>query len=204
MAAVSLPAVNLAYAFFVLVPGFLSYRIARHVGKVTVSLDRFDKTAYTLLGSGAALSILVLTYSFLLQRPLESVVNQNYTTTELGIGYLVLLLIASTVGVICGYIIDEHVRSDLKARRENTWELTMDEAEAPVEVRVVTSGGDEILGYVNIYGSRGHGQDLLLQYPQRILRENGEVVKKKSTGNQVFISENDISQIYFSSEINIM
>lgn len=204
MVSLSLPLIDLVYAFFILVPGFVTYRIGRYIGKVTVEVDRFNKTAYTLVSSGIALSLLVLIYAIVFSQPLESVVTAEYTLGELGFAYLILLGIASVNGYIAGWFIVNILKDGIQTRREKTWEILLDSAERPIEARVVTTEGREIHGYVNVYDTQGHGKDMLLEYPQKIIRdENGEIREKISIGDYTYVIEGDISHIYIESEVNI-
>ncbi|WP_424015053.1 DUF6338 family protein [Halorubrum xinjiangense] len=204
MVSFNLPLIDLVYAFFVLVPGFVTYRVGRYVGKVTVNVDRFDKTAYTLVSSGIALSLLVLTYALVFDQPLESVVTTEYSLGELGLAYLVLLTVAAVNGYVSGWFIDNKLKQGLQTRREKTWEIMMDGAERPIEARVVTTEGREIHGYINVYDTQDHGKDVLLEYPQTIIRDaDGGVWKTESIGDHAFVNEADISHIYIESEVNV-
>jgi hypothetical protein len=204
MVSFNLPLIDLVYAFFILVPGFVTYRIGRYVGKVTVEVDRFNKTAYTLVSSGIALSLLILTYAIAFRQPLESVVTAEYTLGELGLAYLILLGIASVNGCAAGWFIDNRLKDGLQTRREKTWEIMLDSAERPIEARVVTTEGREIHGYVNVYDTQDHGKDVLLEYPQKIIRdENGEIREKISIGDYAYVNEGDMSHIYIESKVDV-
>lgn len=204
MVSFNLPLIDIVYAFFILVPGFVTYRIGRYVGKVTVEVDRFNKTAYTLVSSGIALSLLVLAYALVFRQPLESVVTAEYSLGELGLAYLILLGIASVNGYAAGWFIDNKLKEGLQTRREKTWEIMLNSAEHPIEARVVTTEGREIHGYVKVYDTKGHGKDLLLEYPQVIIRaENGDIQNKISIGDHAYVNESDISYIYIESEVDV-
>lgn len=194
---------DIVYAFLILVPGFLSYRIGRYVGKVTVTVDRFNKSAYTLIASGFSFSILVIGYTVITDNPLSSVIQADYTISELGVAYLVLLSIASLNGLIAGLIIDRRLKAGIKTRRDKTWEITFGNAEHPIEARVITTMGDEIHGYIEVFDSQEHGKDLLLKYPQRIIKKEGHVVEEISLGEYVFVNEHDLSHVYFESDIEV-
>lgn len=102
MVSFSLPFIDIAYAVFLLVPGFITYQIARLVGKVTVEIDRFDKTAYMLLASGISISLVLIGYSLLTANSVTAVVNADYSLAELGAGYIVILGFASGIGYGAG------------------------------------------------------------------------------------------------------
>jgi len=48
------------------------------------------------------------------------------------------------------------------------------------------------------------GQDLILKYPQEIIRhEDGSIVKRVNQDNYVFLSGAQISEIYYETELDI-
>lgn len=202
MVAFDIPVLDLVYAFFVLVPGFVTYRIGRYVGKVTVTVDQFNKTAYTLIGSGIALSVLTISYSLLTGSQPDSVVTADYSIRQLGMAYILLLGIASTNGVLSGLVIDNWVNAGIKTRRENAWDLTLDNADQPIEARVMTTNGREIHGYIHFYDTNDNGTDISMKYPQYILRYNGEIIETEPIGDYVYVSEDDIGHVFFESEID--
>lgn len=194
---------DVVYAFLVLVPGFLTYRIGRYVGKVTVPVDRYNKTAYTLISSGLAISLLVISYVLITRRPPASIVEVEYSIAELSLAYLILLVIASADGFLIGLMIDKVLKGDIKARREKAWEITFRNAEQPIEARVITTNGAEIHGYIEVFDTNEHGKDLLLKYPQRIISKDGSVVREISLGTYAYVNEIDISHIYFETDIDV-
>ena len=201
---VSLPSISLVYALLILVPGFITYKIARKQGKITVEVDRFDKAIYTVLGSGASFSVIILLYAIATSSRIENISESQYTIPELALGYIGMLVTAAVVGYLVGIGIDNWVHRDSDVRNETTWQLLAEGTEEPTRVRAVMSNEDEIWGEVLVADSAPHGQDLLLKFPQKIAREEGDSeVKKTSIGDYAFLSESNISHIYYETDIDI-
>lgn len=198
-----IPVIDIAYAFFILVPGFVTYRVGKYRGKVTANVDSFNKTSYTLIASGVSLSILIIGYSALTGTSPTSVVTADYGIGQLGVAYVLLLGISTVNGYLSGYAIDKWVHAGVKTRRERVWDLAMDNSEQPIECQVITAAGEEIHGYIYLYDANDHGKDVLLQYPEKIIREDGEIVERKSIGEYVYVNEDKTSHIYMETEINV-
>ena len=201
---VSLPSVSLVYALLILVPGFLTYKTARRKGNLTEKVDRFDKAIYTVIGSGVSFSIIVSTYFYITNAQLSNVTRNEYNIIELSLGYLSMLFIACVIGFLAGIAIDWYLHRDSDVRNETTWQLLAEGREEPTRARAVMTNGDEIWGEYYVTDSEPHGQDILLKYPQKITRENGMgEVEKTSIGDYAFLSQSDISHIYFETDINV-
>jgi len=201
----NLPVLDLLFAFLFLVPGFLTYRIARHFGKITVQTDSFNKTAYALISSGAAISITWIIASLLFDISLSALVQVELSVFQLAWFYLGVLGVSGIQGTVVGLVVDQVLRRDHRDRRERVWTLAFNGAEQPIEARVVTAGGEEIHGYVQSWDSVGHGKDILLQYPRRLDEEYEEIGDNDGLfiGEYVLLDEGDISQIYFEEDIDI-
>jgi len=201
----NLPVLDLLFAFLFLVPGFLTYRIARHFGKITVQTDSFNKTAYALISSGAAISITWIIASLLFDISLSALVQVELSVFQLAWFYLGVLGVSGIQGIVVGMVVDQVLRRDHRDRRERVWTLAFNGAEQPIEARVVTAGGEEIHGYVQSWDSVGHGKDILLQYPRRLDEEYEEIGDDDGLfiGEYVLLDEGDISQIYFEEDIDI-
>lgn len=194
---------SILYGFLFLVPGFLTYKLAIHQGKVTTRIDRFNKTFYTFLGSGIAISILILGYSLIIGSPLATSLAE-YTMIDLSIGYFTILIISSINGIIIGVVIDRWVNQDWRRRKETAWDLTFDSAERPIKSTIVMHNGNEIRGFINVYDSSEHDEDILIKYPERIIRgEDGEEKQTLNLGEYSFICNDQISTIYFDCNIDI-
>ncbi|WP_254861668.1 hypothetical protein [Halovivax gelatinilyticus] len=57
-------AVNLIYTVLCLVPGFVSLQTAIYAGDFDVELSEFEKSTWSLVGSGVSLSVLYFAYAF--------------------------------------------------------------------------------------------------------------------------------------------
>ena len=202
--AISLPSFSLIYALLLLFPGFISYKIARNVGKVTADVDRFDKITYTVIGSGISFSIIIVTYSYYTAFQIENLQDAQFSVAEISGGYLLMILTALLVGLIVGIVINHGVNRGIDVRSESTWQIISEGREEPAKVRAVMNNGSEIWGEIFVSDSDPHGQDLLLQYPVMIVRnDNGNVKNTLSIGEYVFLSQSGISHIYYETEISV-
>jgi hypothetical protein len=201
---VSLPSISLIYALLILVPGFLTYKTARRRGRRTEEVDRFDKAIYTVIGSGVSFSVIILLYTQISGFPIGIITENQYTVSELALGYLSMLVTAAVIGHLVGIIIDEWIHRKSDVRNETAWQLLAEGTKEPTRVRAVMNNGDEIWGEVLVTDSTPHGQDVLLKYPQKITREKGiDEVRKTTIGDYAFLSQSDISHIFFETEIDI-
>lgn len=197
---------QLVITFLILVPGFLTYQIALFYGKISPDVDRFQQVAWSLVGSGLSISVTaVLTISaYNLMYGIvhgELIGIPDVSITSALILFPILVIVAIGLGILAGVLIDRRLRSRTTDLRESTWRYTKSRAEEPIRVRVYTNSGVEILGEVLNSGSKQVEKDILLQYPYRIHREQGEQVDKTDIGNFVYIPETDIAHIYIDSDI---
>jgi uncharacterized integral membrane protein len=201
---VSFPSLQLIFALLLLTPGFITLTLIKKRGKITRSFDRFDKTIYTVIASGVSLSIIIVAFSLSNSQEISETISTNYPIWQLSVGFLSACIISALIGYGLGYVIDEKIYKGVNNRKETTWQLVFNNSEEPREVRVVTTAGSEIHGYIYVNDTAPDGQDLLLRYPQKILREEtGEIQSKTSIGEYTFVSQADVSHIYFESNINI-
>lgn len=96
-------AVNAIYTVLCLVPGFVSLQTLTYAADVEVEMTEFEKSTWSLIGSGVSLSVLYFLYvvwmgvaagRFLLVRPLD------IGWVEVVAVYPVLLLVAVAVGYL--------------------------------------------------------------------------------------------------------
>lgn len=193
---------DIIFTFLFLVPGFLTFIIAKYLGKITSGFDKFDKTIYTLIASGSAISIFVGGHIMIYGQAPPTEITEDLLW-EAAAAYFALIAIASVQGGLIGLGIDYIIFSDQDIYRDPVWTLIFADIEEPAEVRVVTQNGHELHGYVDLYDFPHQSKDIFLRFPQLILREDGSIVKKVSIGNSLYIGENSISHIYFEGEVNI-
>ena len=198
-----LPILDVAFAFLFLIPGYLSYICARVFGKITQEVDTYNKTLLSLLGSGSAIAITVVGISLVIGVSIETIAILDMSLTVLSAAYIGVLLIAVTQGIVVGVVIDQYFRADLHSRRERVWSMTFRNADEPMKVGVVTNDGMEIYGEVRAWDSVGHGKDILLKYPTRYPVGGNKELDGEFIGDHVLVDENDLSHIYFDSEVNI-
>ncbi|WP_265108874.1 hypothetical protein [Halosolutus halophilus] len=96
-------AVNLIYSVLCLVPGFISLQIVTHTTTLEPDLSEFEKSTWSLLGSGVSLSVTYFVYvvwrgiatgTLVLIRPLD------IGWVELVAAYPLLLFVAVVVGYV--------------------------------------------------------------------------------------------------------
>jgi len=201
---VSLPSASLIYALLILVPGFLTYKIARRLGKVTAPTDRFDKIIYTVIGSGTSFCLLILVYAHQTNSTIQGLAENSFGIIELSLGYLSMLLIASGIGALIGEVINYGLNHGEDIRSNTAWQLICGGKEEPAKVRAVMNNGCEIWGEILISDSEPHGQDLFVKYPMKVVRnDDGEVENEVGIGEYVFLSQTDISHVYFETKVEI-
>lgn len=126
------------------------------------------------------------------------------TVRNIALAFPVLVLASTLIGVIAGRTIRS--RGLLQLTRDYTrptWNYIVTSADEPIEVRVVTKSGTEIWGQVGIAGSTNDMRDLLLMYPQRIVRKDGQIVDRVNDGESVYVREDSISELYFETDIEL-
>ncbi|WP_256566890.1 DUF6338 family protein [Natrinema gelatinilyticum] len=201
---ISLPSFSLIYSLLILLPGFLTYKIARRIGKVTVQIDRFDKIIYTVIGSGTSFSIILIVYSHFTSFNPTHIQNMEFSIEEMGLGYLLMLLVSLLIGVFIGLLIDKWLNSGVDIRNESTWQIISDGRQEPAKVRAIMNNGNEVWGEIQVSDSEPHGQDLFLKYPEKVVRANDGTIKNTvPIGEYAFLSQGDISHIYFESEVSV-
>jgi len=96
-------AVNLIYTALCLVPGFVTLKAAVHFSGTDADLDKFDKSTWSLIGSGVSLSLVY--YAYVAWRTVTTgrvalVVPLDLQWTELVAAYPLLLGVAALVGYL--------------------------------------------------------------------------------------------------------
>lgn len=192
---------DIVFLFLFLVPGFLSLRTFIHVAKITETYDNIEKLAYILVGSGVSIAIIVLTYSLFSSVVVTVEVIQNFSLSQMSVGYIIHIILTPVLGYIGGRGYNSLIEPSERRSRSEAWDITFNDSPEETEVWVKTIDGREIRGLVDWYGTSTGSRDLLLKYPEWVLREeNGEISELINMGEQVFIHEQDISQIYFAGE----
>jgi len=101
-------ATNLIYTVLCLVPGFITLKTTSYIANPDVDLTEFEKSTWSLLGSGISLSVLYFLY----------VISMNISSgrmmfvrpvdigwVELVAIYPALLLVAVAIGFLCGGVL---------------------------------------------------------------------------------------------------
>lgn len=102
-------AINLIYTVLCLVPGFITLKSVQFYCDFDFELDKFDKTTWSLIGSGMSLSVLYYVYvvwTAVTTGRFALVVPLDLKWTQLVAAYPLLL----GVSVIVGYLIGRLIR----------------------------------------------------------------------------------------------
>ena len=101
-------ATNLIYTVLCLVPGFITLKTAVYISELELEFDQFEKSTWSLIGSGLSLSVLYFLYVgwvALTTGRFTFVVPIDLQWTELVAVYPLLLCIAVLVGYLIGQLI---------------------------------------------------------------------------------------------------
>ncbi|WP_222915058.1 DUF6338 family protein [Natrinema sp. SYSU A 869] len=204
---VSLPSFGLIYSLLLLAPGFITYKLTRHFGKITSEFDNFDKGIYTVLGSGFALSVSITLFSIvirLLSGKFWIPTPSNVESVVLAGIYLLTVPVSIINGYLVGHFLNWMIHRGDDVRNESVWRLATENANEPTQVTIFTHEGDEIWGEIYTVDQEPHGQDILLEYPLKIARnDEGEKINEYELGDYAFISQDTISQIHYETDVDV-
>jgi hypothetical protein len=116
-------AVNLVYTVLCLVPGFVSLQTVTRTAGVGTDLSEFEKSTWSLVGSGASLSVLYFLYvgwMGLATGRLELVRPLDVSWVELVAVYPVLLFVSVGVGVVTARILERTSGTQRSVRAETS------------------------------------------------------------------------------------
>jgi hypothetical protein len=198
----SFPSFSVIYALAFLLPGFITYKLAKYFGPVVSFDDRFDKGIYTVGGSGLTLVAGLLLFH-LLTLDFQIRIEGQYAPLEIGAIYVLALISSIGLGFVFGVAIDRFVHKDLDVRGPPVWDLQSENREEPARVRVVMKNGNEIWGEIYVDDSAVQGTDLILRWPQQIIRQDGEIWKRIDLDKYVYLSGEQISEIYYETELDV-
>lgn|GEM_PF-2767025 len=197
---------DLVYGLLFLVPGYLTYWAVVQQQNLPRAHDASEKTVWSLLGSGVALSAVGLFVSVPLVE--EPVPWQTLATT-----FLLTATVALAIGLTVGFLLNRFgIRLDgfLSERfgysfplRHNAWEhidfwgaAKSKRGERGVLLSVKTTRGEEFLGRTNYLGTIADN-DLLLSDPHWIDRDDdwGEHTRIELAGDHLYVPENEIAHL---------
>lgn len=193
---------SVIYALAFLLPGFVTYKLAKYFGPVVSSDDQFDKGIYTVGGSGLTLVMGLLLFH-LITLDFQIRIEAAYAPLEIGMIYVLALISSVGLGFVSGVAIDRVVHKDLDVRRPPVWDLQSENREEPAQVRVVMKNGNEIWGEIYVDDSAIQGTDLILRWPQQIIRREGEIWKRVDLDKYVYLSGNQVSEIHYETELDV-
>lgn len=193
---------SVIYALAFLLPGFITYKLAKYFGPVVSSDDQFDKGIYTVGGSGLTLVSGLLLFH-LLTLDFHIRIEGAYAPLEIGLIYVLALVSSVGLGFVSGEAIDRFVHKDLDVRGPPVWDLQSENREEPAQVRVVMENGNEIWGEIYVDDSAIQGSDLILRWPQQLIRREGKIWKRIDLDKYVYLSGDQISEIYYETELDV-
>lgn len=101
-------AANLIYTILCLVPGFITLQTTAYAANLNVNLSEFEKSTWSLIGSGASLSLLYFLYVVwmgIATGRFELVRAVDIGWVELVVAYPVLLFVAVLVGYVSAMVL---------------------------------------------------------------------------------------------------
>lgn len=158
---------SIVFAFLFLVPGFLTLVTAFRIGKIQKELDRFDKTAYSLLSSGTSTVILVTIYT--IQKGTIPAVF-DLSIFLLSLGFVLHVGICFLLGLGVG--ISAIIYRDEQAVGDHPWEYFRKNAGDPMAAQLRLDDGQEINGQIVLYERTQNSPDVLVYSPS-ITNPNG-------------------------------
>jgi hypothetical protein len=114
-------AVNLVYTVLCLVPGFVSLQTVTRTAGVGTDLSEFEKSTWSLVGSGVSLSVLYFLYvgwMGLATGRLELVRPLDVSWVELVAVYPVLLFVSVVVGIVVARVLERTSGTQRSVRAE--------------------------------------------------------------------------------------
>jgi hypothetical protein len=63
--------------------------------------------------------------------------------------------------------------------------------------------GNEIWGEIYVDDSAVQGTDLILRWPQQIIRREGEIWKRVDLDKYVYLSGDQVSEIHYETELDV-
>lgn len=101
-------AVNLIYTVLCLVPGFISLQIVTFTTNLDTDMNEFEKSTWSLIGSGVSLSLLYFLYVIwmgIVTRRFVLIRSLDIGWVELVVIYPLLLFVAVVVGYISAKVL---------------------------------------------------------------------------------------------------
>jgi hypothetical protein len=205
MAPITTESLELVLSFLTLLPGFLTFKVFLYVSKSSRTYDKFETTTWSLLGSGASIGVVGLVavglsrFTNFLDVPTGAEITWDFVAAL----YPGLLVVA----VVLGYVVGAGYNVVLERRGESRihgspWTVISKESVKPSTVRVVTTQGVEIEGYL-AFTEPSESRDVVLRWPQRVGRgDDGEIVSEVPIGNYVYLPEATVSHVYLEGDLN--
>ncbi len=202
---VTLPTTQTIAILLILVPGYAGIKIFKIVGKVTTTIEKFEKTLLSVIVSTISVSVLYITYAAII-----SVVERKVKVLVMvpsSIEYFILLFIphlfiSIVIGAILGYLVrTKNIRYLRKDITDPSWDYFIKEIhkmKKPVKVRISIKDGADIQGYIGLAGTTNDMRDVLLVHPEKI-----EGKSERSDEKYMYIKEDSIRSVSIKDDIKI-
>lgn len=192
------------YAFLLLIPGFLSYKVSVWRSANRYATRDFEEVGWSLLGSGVSLSIFYICYLFYIDignGQNELVLGSQINLAILAPAYLFILVIAIALGFAAGWGHDNILNRGKGLKTGRAWDkfnillVKRREQFGKPRVRVVTTDNEIFEGYINYSGAGNDIEpaDLLFRSNRHIDKDGNEIEKQK--WRYLYFPEDKIARI---------
>jgi len=171
---------------FLIVPGFLTFRIINWLGSYELKLDQFVTTIYSLIFS----IIIFIPLSFIFKLTSFSDINVHVTEPSF---VLVSLAISIIIGIIIGHVIRFVFRK--KVRLDNAWD-GFAKSLLQRSVIVYTTDDKEYKGWIKrVSIGKDEKREICLGDPKLVKRDDKGNVKLINIGQEILFAESNIKRI---------
>jgi hypothetical protein len=209
---VNLEALDITYALFSLLPGYLTYWVFRRRSHEVKRREEYEVAIWSLLASAVSIGILYSGYVIFRSWGAGEIVAPSFdqlSVSVITLAYFPLLAVALSLGFITGEVV-RYLNRKLLDRYTNpgVWFSVEDyvisvtrNPDRPLPIYILTGTKREIHGWLLALGDANHRLDLLIKSPKLVLRDNdGNITQRKSIGSVMYVNEDDISEIGFHTE----
>ncbi|WP_435159831.1 hypothetical protein [Haladaptatus sp. DFWS20] len=210
------PALDVIYSFLFLIPGFLSFKIVSFFKAHQEPLDSFEKTAWSLLASGIALS-----GSYLIVGASKDKFPANINPVLFARLFTYSLILSFVVGIFTTIIYKKYIEYNPHTPRGNAWQyLAIQTPSEKVRVSIITQENIELAGSVTFFGTLGKN-DILINDPVVVKRgqdingenmpgeegeikvkDSGEKIRMIKKGRAAYVPEEEIARLYLLSPLS--
>lgn len=209
---VNLEALDITYALFSLLPGYLTYWVFRKRSHEVKRREEYEVAIWSLLASAVSIGVLYIGYVVFRSWDSGDLVVPSFdqlSVSLITLAYFPLLAVALSIGFVAGEVVRYYNQSVLdRYTSPGVWFSVEDyvisvtrDPDRPLPVYILTESKREIHGWLLALGDADHRRDILIRSPKLVLRDSeGEITQRKSLGAVMYVDEGDISEIGFHTE----